>query len=518
MEPTRKLTPTNTEPIISPSGKWLEFNRWPPARFSPDSGAESIAVGENHHHIPIKMGEFDQNPSFPSLPLSDDRVDRVGSERALSSQVNPTGRYNQFQRTMLQWSSLHPYNAVHVVQIGRLIDPVHFGERLNHVLTLCGLGNLTIDSKGGFFRFHGGNPECIPKFLDGGSDPIAALYHEMECQLNDVFQFDRPFTPFRFFLLSTGGESFVGISYFHAVADAESITRLLVEIVRASFDDSPQPIRDNTLRPSGEGRLPTEGPLAAVRRSWSALARIQAMRSSFRPPRCEITDLRNEFSGVSLNCEETAELLATAREWGLTINDLCLASLLLALAPVTPGRFLESRPRLSVGCVVNLRNDLAPKKRNYFGLFLGSFAVSHEVEGEVSLRELANSVRAQTLAIKKRKLYLAASLEFMISRFLFGRTSREKQCNFYRKSYPLWGSITNMKMDELCSNLDVAPIRDYYRAVSAGPAMPLVIAVTGVAGHLNFGASYRPTTLPATEVEGIMDRFISQLKKAGGKA
>jgi hypothetical protein len=48
--------------------------------------------------------------------------------------------------------------------------------------------------------------------------------------------------------------------------------------------------------------------------------------------------------------------------------------------------------------------------------------------------------------------------------------------------------------------------------------MPLVIAVTGVEGHLNFGASYRPTTLPAAEVEGIMDRFIGQLKSAGGES
>ncbi len=464
------------------------------------------------------MGESDQNSGFPASSLSHvggHRADRASAGLKLSA---PDGRYNQFQRTMLQWSSLHPYNAVHVIHLGKAIEPVRFGERLNHVLSLCGLGNLTIDTKGGYFRFHEGNPECVPRIIDGGGDPLAALHHEMESQLNEVFHFDQPFTPFRFFLLPTDEGSFVGISYFHAVADAESITRLLLEIVRASFDETPQPIRDQTLRPSGEGRLPTEGPLAALRRSWSALARIRAMRSSFRPPRCKITDFRNEFSGYHLDVKETASLLATAREWGLTINDLCLAALLLALAPVTPGRFLRSRPHLSVGCVVNLRNDLAFSKRNYFGLFLGSFAVSHRVEGKISLRELANHVRVQTLAIKKRKLYLAAPLEFMISRFIFGRISREKQCNFYRKSYPLWGSITNMKMDGLCNQFDAAPIRDYHRAVSAGPAMPLVIAVTGVNGHLNFGASYRPTTLPTTEVEGIMDRFIGQLKSAGGQA
>ena len=137
--------------------------------------------------------------------------------------------------------------------------------------------------------------------------------------------------------------------------------------------------------------------------------------------------------------------------------------------------------------------------------------MTQDVSGEVTMQELANTVRARTLAVKRHKLYLAAPLEFMVSRFMYGRMPLEKQRNFYRKTYPLWGGITNMNMGSLRADETDLPMVDYYRAVSAGPAMPLVIGVTGVEGVLNFGISYRPTVLPEEEVRTIVDRFIALL-------
>lgn len=435
----------------------------------------------------------------------------TGAETSLSV-VSGKGRYSQFQRTMLQWSSLHPYNAVHVIQVAGTINPLRFEDGINHVLETCGLGYLSIDLNRGIFRFLTGNPHCAAIILaEGTEDSQDALSLEMQRQLNESFAFDRTFTPFRFFILSSGGETFLGISYFHAVADAESITRLLLEIVRACFDETPSPVRDKSLRPSGDSIIRFGSPLAAIGQTWAAIARIKKMRSSVRPSRSEITDFHNEFSRHSLDHEQSSALLSTAREWGITVNDLCLAALLIALAPLATDRFLGKRPNLSVGCVVNLRNDPGLKTGDYFGLFLGSFTVTHPVQDGITLKELATNVREQTLEIKSRRRYLAAPLEFMASRFIFARLPLEKQCNFYRKSYPLWGSITNMKMDRICKELDGVPIKDYYRAVSAGPAMPLVIALTGINGHLNFGVSHRPTVIPTNEVDGVMKKFMKHM-------
>ena len=127
------------------------------------------------------------------------------------------------------------------------------------------------------------------------------------------------------------------------------------------------------------------------------------------------------------------------------------------------------------------------------------------------MHELARTVRERTLAVKRHKLYLAAPLEFMVSRFMFGRMPLEKQRNFYRKTYPLWGGITNMNMGTLQADENDPPMVDYYRAVSVGPAMPMVIGVTGVEGVLNLGISYRPTVLSEGDVRGIVARFTALL-------
>jgi len=189
------------------------------------------------------------------------------------------------------------------------------------------------------------------------------------------------------------------------------------------------------------------------------------------------------------------------------VNDLCLAGLLMAVIPATSERYGTAREHLSNGCVVNLRRDLPKSRRGDFGLFLGSFSVTHPAPDSVSLGDLLTSVHAQTEEVKRGKLYLASRLEFRLNRFLFARKPIEKQRNFYRKAYPVWGSITNFKMDEFHIG-ETANATEYYRAVSAGPALPFVVGVTGFGGRLNFGFTYRPEVIDRETVRGIADRFL----------
>ncbi len=60
------------------------------------------------------MGESSQSDSDEDVETS---VPEVATNGDVPSGVSGVGRYSQFQRTMLQWSSLHPYNAVHVIRI-----------------------------------------------------------------------------------------------------------------------------------------------------------------------------------------------------------------------------------------------------------------------------------------------------------------------------------------------------------------------------------------------------------------
>ena len=84
-----------------------------------------------------------------------------------------------------------------------------------------------------------------------------------------------------------------------------------------------------------------------------------------------------------------------------------------------------------------------------FGVFLGSFLVTHEAQDAISLRNLAADLASQTASIKRHKLYLAAPLELGFARFMFKFFSLDRRKKLYAKHYPLWGGITNMNLNSI---------------------------------------------------------------------
>jgi len=440
-----------------------------------------------------------------------------GGQRGGGRAAGPvSGRLNEFQRTMLQWTGLHPYNAVHVAKVAAAIDPERLAGGVRHVLAEAGLTNYSVDERRGAYRYEGGPAEVEVRILPSGEDPEAAVFGEMERQLNEAFAYRGRFQPFRFFLAVSGGVSYLGLAYFHVVADADSIGRLLLEIVAACFDERPAPLRDAALAERGGARLPFGGPLAALRRIRGSYRKFQAMRQSHRSPPSRVESYDNAWFARNLDAAASARILAEAKHRGVTLNDLCLAALLIAVIPAASLRFERRRRHLSAGCVVNLRRDLPERRRRGFGLFLGSFAVTHPTPVDVTLEELLASVHAQTATVKRDKLYLASRLEFQANRFLFSRQRPEQRRHFYRKAYPVWGSITNYRMD-LGTTAAAGVVGDYFRAVSAGPALALVVGVTGVGGRLNFGFTYRPDLIAKDAVEEIADRLLSLLSGKGAR-
>jgi NRPS condensation-like uncharacterized protein len=412
---------------------------------------------------------------------------------------------------MLQWSHLHPYNAVHVIKVAVPVSPETFEDRINFVLASAGLGTVSIDEATGRYEFQPTAPRVRPRLLSAGSAPERALHQEIADQLNEPFLAAGPFIPFRFFILPAHDGAYLGIAYFHAVADADSIGRLLLSIATASSDPSHRDLPFAALRPNPGLKASLGRPWERLRCSLAAVRQYQRLRTSHRPPACAHADARNEFRAVGLSQPQTKNALTKAKGWGVTVNDLCLASLLLSVAPLTTSRLGSSRPNLSTACVVNLRDHLPRERRDQFGLCLGSFSITLGVRDGVSLRELAQSVRDLTREIKEKKLALGAALTFWSSRFMLRRLSLEKQRNFYRKSYPVWGSITNRRVDDLCEASGSPQVTDYLRAVSAGPAMPFVISVTGIAGRLNLGISSKPNVINAEAMTGVIERFTAFL-------
>ena len=440
----------------------------------------------------------------------------------VAADPGPCGvRLNEFQRTMLQWSDLHPYNAVHVAGVEGGLDPDLLAAAAARVLRLTGLARCRI-APGHRCFFVGGDAPCPVELVPGGDDPLEAVRREVERQLDLPFAFadGELFQPFRLFVVEAGATTYAGLAYYHVVADADAVSRLLAEILGAVGEGPgrPKALRDPGLARRRGLRPPLGGIRVLARRIPGAIRKFQAMRRSHRSPACPVEGgYGNRWFARSLDAASSALAFERARERRATFNDLCLAALLFATVPTTVDRLVERRRELSVGCVVNLRGMLPAARRRDFGLCLGSFTVTHTVFPGIFFDELVEEVRLQTEEVKREKLYLASAFEYRLNRLLFDRQPELKKSNFYRKAFPVWGSITNFKLD-LGEAGARAKIVDYFRAVSAGPALPFVVSVTGVGGRLNFGFTYRPEVVDGGEVAAIADRFLDLLQGKGEAA
>ena len=63
------------------------------------------------------------------------------------------GKFNIFQKTMLQWNEMHPYSAVHIVRIPEPLDLTRLTQLIDRELEELGLTGLVIDKRRGTFEY-----------------------------------------------------------------------------------------------------------------------------------------------------------------------------------------------------------------------------------------------------------------------------------------------------------------------------------------------------------------------------
>jgi hypothetical protein len=186
--------------------------------------------------------------------------------------------------------------------------------------------------------------------------------------------------------------------------------------------------------------------------------------------------------------------------------------LLRAIAP-PQARRAGRRRDIAVGCIVNTRPDLGVDSGRSFGLFLGSFAITHEVPDGADAAAVARDVAAQTGRIKRGRLYLGAPVELGLARVWLNFSSTARRRKFYHKNHPLWGGVTNMNLDALWPDAVGGPFADYFRAVSNGPATPLVVSATTCGQEMNLGLTWRPAVFSAAEITRVRERIAVELKR-----
>jgi len=415
------------------------------------------------------------------------------------------GRLNIFQRTMLDWNELHPYNAVHVARVSRTLDLNRLEHAIRTTLDDSGLARVTLNPSRGRFEYSGGSTNPNLKLIPAPANPLPALASEIERELNTRFDLRETFSPFRFAVFAAGDGFFLAVTYLHAIADGESIVRLLLEILlRYSEPGASGRAASTPAQIARRSRLLPLRPAFLARLLTSVPAQLGAVRSSCRAHYRDPRNFENGFRLVTMPPHTLPRLLQTARSLGVTLNDLFLALLMKALSPLAPNRFSATRRRrIALGSIVNIRGEMGAANRDAFGLFLGSFLVTHEAPDPLSAPDLARELHCQTRHLKERKLYCATPLHLAVARTLFQLFSTERRRTFYQKHHPLWGGITNMNLGSLPDATDIAKPTDYFRAVSTGPATPLVLSATTVGGHLNLSLTYRTTVYSAVEIERI---------------
>src|SRR5262245_3561085 len=458
-------------------------------------------------------------PPLEERGLARPRSDARSSRVAVPDRPEP-GRLNLFQRTMLRWRELHPYNAVHVIAIPAPLDARRLQDRIQHRLERSGLTGFVLDSKRGRLRHGGGRAVVDLKILEGRADPTDLLWREIEAQLNTPFATNGEFSPFRFFAVDAGDSFRLGVVYDHFVGSGDSIALLLLGIallyIGTAMSDVPS-LAPRLVPPPYRGLL-WRHPLQVLGAVLRLPESIASSRRWHRPAFSQEEGGYNAVAHFRLDRHAVAGLRRAGKAWGATLNDLLLASLLLALSPLAPERRCsQRRTELAVASIVNIRHELPSPAADAFGPFLASFQVSHPVPSGTSLRDLVGHVHAETARIKRKRLYLRWIVAMGAAGLMWPLLSPEQRARFFAKNHPVWGGVSTLNVAAIWEHAREGgdPPWEYLRVISTGPACPLVLAVTQGKEEFHAGVSFRTAVFSRETIDEVKAGFMRCIEELG---
>ena len=150
--------------------------------------------------------------------------------------LNPLGRLNAFQRVMLQWSELHPYNAIHTYRLAGPLHLLSLRRAIQDAFEHNGLGIAEIDPDGVCYRHEIDNSIDLPEVevIADDQSPEDCLTAHLSWELNRPFGRPRC-RPFRFTAVDAGPQShYVSLVYDHWAADSVG-ARLLMRHVLGRY-------------------------------------------------------------------------------------------------------------------------------------------------------------------------------------------------------------------------------------------------------------------------------------------
>ncbi|MEO9136358.1 MAG: hypothetical protein ABI316_07120 [Casimicrobiaceae bacterium] len=421
------------------------------------------------------------------------------------------GRLNLFQAAMLDWRDLHPYNAVHIVRIERPLDATALAAAIGGELSSAGLTGLELDRKNCRYAWRGGAANVTVEIVEPDTNWQASLARAFERHLNAPFVRDGRIDPFRFFAMPLEDAVFVGLAYDHFIAGGDSIC-VLLNAIADRYVGTPATSVGMRLYPRTHAHLFLRHPLGFLRGLTRLPGLAKSCRRTIRPCYRSVEDGHNGFAFFWVESPQYAALRTAAKGWGVTLNDVLMALLLLAQDAVTPARDMNKRRHeLAVASIINLRGAHGEDARTTFGQFLSSFRVSHPVPRGVTLHELVCDVHRATARIKREKLFLTTLFAMAADRMVGRLQTPAQRMSVYAKNYPVGAGVSSLNVDALWRRSDCGSTPMYIRGVPTGPLSPIVFAVTTSGDRLCVGVSYRTTAVTQDDVDKIEDDVLARI-------
>jgi len=442
-----------------------------------------------------------------------------GLTSMISSSSCAAGRLNAFQRLMLQWSELHPYNAAHIYRIAKPFSPNDLVDSIRETFQATGTGWVEIEGRGASFR-HEADTEPEVAILDGREAPDVLLAEHITRELNRPFERPRC-KPWRFSVVESAPDAhYLVATYDHWVADSTA-ARLLVRQVldrycRWNRPENRQPLDlyPGTYREVFSHRL---GGARLVSAGYHSMRQWLRNRSVAQVPYASVGQMAIQFELHRTSPGTAARLRHFARSLGATVHDVILAALGRSMAAHLPQRALRRQQAMALGTIVNTRGQAQADLDGAMGAYLGYYLVRLAADRDLSLAEAVRRIAAATGPIKARQSYLDSLLNMKLASAVWPFLSLRRKRHFMRTVMPLTAGVSNGGVrDPGMSGLGSQCIAEYMRGASTGPILPLVLTPTTWNDQMNIGASYRIAGFSRRKIDGVMSMFMEQIERPDG--
>lgn len=427
----------------------------------------------------------------------------------------PSVRLNVFQKLVLQWEALHPYNGAQILHLAGPI-PSNLTSTWQQTLTSLHLGPVSSNGRSYFLS----TPQPAATSVET-PPPGSSLEAVMSDHLNRYFLPNE--LPFRLIALANPDNTHhLALVYHHWVADSVSIRRVLHDLFLRLH--APSQLQSHPLHLSAGGYWSLFGPsFFGGALPWSLpgslIAAIRQTAHMKRVQRVEhhSTDFTSAFSSLQLPDGTLSKTLAFARNHSLRVNDVLLAAIALALrdhGPLTP---TSSRRDFAFGSIVDLRphapESLQPDLDHTFNLYLG-FTTTFLTPDQLSaVLPAARALAAQSQTLRRTQAAPASMLRMaaaLVGHRLF--RSRASIAEWYRKRVPLSAGISNVNLrPHWPEHHHPSPLLNYLRVSPTGPMMPLVFSATTLGERLHIGLTRRTALVPPEMAHALLSHLNATL-------